>query len=153
MNLEIEMTATHRALLACLETIGDFGAAAKLAPDLVARARIVIEELYSNTIKYGYGGECDRRVWLGLSARGGLTVTYEDDAPTFDPTPWALPTDGRPSAAESLREGEAGLALIFGLASSVAYEPRADGNRLVVVFAGLSPRWGGGSTGEAGEEG
>jgi anti-sigma regulatory factor (Ser/Thr protein kinase) len=141
MNLEIELPATHRALLSCLETIGDFGAAARLPADIVAKARIVVEELYSNTIKYGYRGECDRRVWLRLSAAGSLTVIYEDDAPVFDPTPWAtLSTDpGRPSAAEALREGEAGLALMFGLATSVAYEPRADGNRLIVIFDRLPP--------------
>jgi len=132
-TLEIELPATQGALLACLETIGDFGAAAKLAPDLVARARIVVEELYSNTIKYGYGGECERRVGLRLCAQGPLTLTYEDDAPSFDPTAWN--EDGRTlSAAEALRVGEAGLALMFGLASSVAYDPRPGGNRLVVVF-------------------
>jgi anti-sigma regulatory factor (Ser/Thr protein kinase) len=141
MSLEIDLPATHGALLACLETIGDFGAAAKLAPDLVARARIVVEELYSNTIKYGYGGECERRVGLRLcaaAAHGGpLTLTYEDDCPPFDPTSW---NDGGRSlsAAEALREGEAGLALMFGLASSVAYESRQSGNRLVVVF-GATP--------------
>jgi serine/threonine-protein kinase RsbW len=142
MNLEIELPATHSALLSCLETIGEFGAAAKLPPDVVAKARIVVEELYSNTIKYGYGGECDRRVWLRLSAEASLTVIYEDDAANFDPTTWLTPADegdGRLSAAESLREGEAGLALMFGLASSVAYEPRAAGNRLVVIFDRLPP--------------
>jgi anti-sigma regulatory factor (Ser/Thr protein kinase) len=139
MNLEIELPATHSALLSCLETIGDFGASAKLPADIVAKARIVVEELYSNTIKYGYGGECERRVWLRLSAAGSLTVIYEDEAPAFDPTSWPMTGDGRPSAAESLREGEAGLALMFGLASSVAYEPRSEGNRLVVIFDRLPP--------------
>jgi len=141
-TVEIELPATHGALLACLETIGAFGAAARLAPDLVARARIVIEELYTNTIKYGYGGECQRRVALRLSCEGPLTLIYEDDAPSFDPTGWN--EDGRVlSAAEALRVGEAGLALLFGLATSVAYEPRPAGNRLVVVFearsAGVPP--------------
>ena len=140
-TLEIELPATLGALLACLQTIGDFGAAAKLAPDLVARARIVVEELYSNTIKYGYGGECERRVGLRLSAAdtvgGPLTLTYEDDAPSFDPTGRGEDTRTL-SAAEALREGEAGLALMFGLASSVAYEPREVGNRLVVVFGARS---------------
>jgi serine/threonine-protein kinase RsbW len=140
MNLEIELPATHSALLSCLETIGDFGVAARLPADIVAKARIVVEELYSNTIKYGYGGECERRVWLRLSAAGSLTVIYEDEAPAFDPTSWPAPSDeGRPSAAESLREGEAGLALMFGLASSVAYEPRSAGNRLVVIFDRIAP--------------
>jgi serine/threonine-protein kinase RsbW len=136
-DLEIEHPATYAGLLACLQTIGDFGTAARLAPDIIARARIVIEELYSNTIKYGYGGECQRRVGLRLCARGPLTLTYEDDALAFDPTRWNA--DGRSvSAAEALREGEAGLALVFGLASGVSYEPRIGGNRLVVVFAPTS---------------
>jgi anti-sigma regulatory factor (Ser/Thr protein kinase) len=139
MNLEIELPATRHALLSCLETIGDFGAAARLPADIIAKARIVVEELYSNTIKYGYRGECDRRVWLRLAAAGSLTVIYEDDAPAFDPTVWATDGAGRHSAVESLREGEAGLALMFGLATSVAYEPRAEGNRLVVIFDHLPP--------------
>ena len=137
MTLDIELSATHGDLLACLETVGHFGVAAKVGPEVMARARIVIEELYSNTIKYGYGGECERRVALrlcgGRPPEVALTVVYEDDAPPFDPTGWNC-RDSRPSAAESLREGEAGLALLFGLASGVAYEPRADGNRLIVVF-------------------
>lgn len=157
MILEIELPATHSALLACLETIEDFGASANLPPDLVARARIVVEELYTNTIKYGYGGECERRVWLRLSAEGRLTVVYEDEAPLFDPTSWLTSAAGEdhPSAAESLREGEAGLALMFGLASSVAYEPRADGNRLIVIFDRLPPFSlpSEGSAGEGGEGG
>ena len=134
MSLEINLPATHGALLSCLETIGDFGAAAKLAPHLVARARIVVEELYSNTIKYGYGGECERRVSLRLRAPGSLgaalTLTYEDDCPPFDPTTWREAARGA-SAAELLREGEAGLALLFGLATDVAYEAHPIGNRLV----------------------
>ena len=134
IELKLELPATLESLLTCLGTIGDFAAAARLAPDLVARARIVLEELYSNTIKYGYGGECDRRVGVRLRGHGALTLVYEDDAPPFDPTGWNDPAAGL-SAAESLREGEAGLALMFGLATRVAYEPRPNGNRLVVVFA------------------
>ena len=128
------MPATLSALIACLETIGEFGGAAKLSPDIVGRARVVVEELFSNTIKYGYGRECDRPVRLTLTAAAGLVLVYEDEAPAFDPSSWRSAGPAR-SAAEAPRVGEAGLALLFGLSSSVAYETAAVGNRLVVTFA------------------
>ena len=142
-RLEVNLPATRSALLACLGTIEDFGLAAKLGPDIVARVRLVVEELFSNTIKYGYGGECEREVRVSLSAVGGLTLVYEDDAPTFDPEPWR-PADRRPFAAESPRVGEAGLALLFGLAASVGHQAADGGNRLVVTFAAPVPFLGAG---------
>lgn len=135
MDLEISAPATMTALLACSERIGHFGAAANLDPEVIARARIIVEELFSNTIKYGYGGECERQIRLRLRRVRGrnLTVVYEDDAPRFDPTQWE-PDPAQPKAVESLREGEAGIALLFGLARTVAYQPRRGGNRLIVGF-------------------
>ncbi len=106
-----------------------------LEPDLVARVRIVVEELFLNTIKYGYAAECDRPVRLRLEATpGSWTLTYEDEAAPFDPTGWD-PGGDRPAAAISLLEGEAGLALLFGLADRVAYTPLNPGNRIAAAFA------------------
>jgi anti-sigma regulatory factor (Ser/Thr protein kinase) len=133
-DLEISTTATTGALLACLDRIGEFGAVGNLDPGVMARVRIVVEELFTNTIKYGYAGECDKVVRLRLSQGPGLTLTYEDDAPLFDPTRWTSGEDGR-SAAEQLREGQAGLALLFGLTSTATYESRDGCNRLVATFA------------------
>ena len=136
MNVEISAPAKLTALLSCSERIGHVCAAANLDPDVIARARIVLEELFLNTIRYGYGGECDRPVRLALHrGRGsGLTLVYEDEAPRFDPVAWRDRPD-RTFAADVLREGEAGLDLMFGLASSFAYEPTGDGNRVIVSFA------------------
>ncbi len=129
------MPATSAALVNCLETIGQFGVSEHLEPDLVARVLVVVEELFLNTIKYGYAAECDRPVRLGLDQGSGqLTLTYEDEAPPFDPAAWNADGERSPPAP-SLREGEAGLALLFGLADSVTHHALQSGNRLVVTFS------------------
>jgi len=134
-NLEIQASATVQDLLACLKTIGHFGVAGNLDPDLIARIRVVVEELFSNTIKYGYLGECDREVRLSLTTTPITVLRYEDDAPPFDPTRWERPVEEGSGAPDPHREGEAGIALVLGLATAVAYEPMIGGNRLVLTFA------------------
>ncbi len=132
-DLELSVPATRAALSTCLDGIGQFAEAGKLDADLTARLRIIVEELFLNTIKYGYGGECQRPVRLRLSHAAALTLIYEDDAPSFDPTRWTAAHDQSITVAD-LREGQAGIALLFGLASSVTYQGRTGGNRLVVTF-------------------
>ncbi len=136
MDLEINAPATMGALLTCSERIGHVCAAANLDPDLIARARIVLEELFLNTIRYGYGAECERPVRMVLNRGRGSTLTliYEDEAPRFDPIAWRERPD-RTFAVDVLREGEAGLDLMFGLATSLDYEPTRVGNRVTVSFA------------------
>ena len=136
MNVEIETPAKLKSLMACSERIGHACASANLDPEVIARARIVLEELFLNTIRYGYGGECERPVRLALHRGRGssLTLVYEDEAPPFNPVAWR----GRPDrafASDALREGEAGLDLMFGLSSSLDYEPTGAGNRVTVSFA------------------
>ena len=136
MNVEINAPAKLAALRSCSERMGHFCAAANLDPDVIARARIVLEELFLNTIRYGYGAECERPVRMVLNRGRGstLTLVYEDEAPPFDPIAWRERPD-RAFAVDVLREGEAGLDLMFGLASSFAYEPTGVGNRVTVSFA------------------
>ena len=45
------------------------------------------------------------------------------------------PVEEGSGAPDPHREGEAGIALVLGLATAVAYEPMIGGNRLVLTFA------------------
>jgi anti-sigma regulatory factor (Ser/Thr protein kinase) len=133
-EIEINIPATRSGLATVLARIEEFSAARNLCADEVARVRVVVEELITNTIKYGYRGECDRPIRLGLRAGRVLTLVYQDQAPPFDPT------RGRPekeSDAKRLqgREGHAGVDLILGLSSTAAYEAGPEGNRLTLTFA------------------
>jgi len=95
----------------------------------------VVEELFSNTIKYGYRGECEKPVRLRVRPLPELTLIYEDEAPSFNPLTWkakldeALPLEERPI-------GQAGIAMVIGLAAHVGYQRRDGANCLTVTFGG-----------------
>jgi anti-sigma regulatory factor (Ser/Thr protein kinase) len=132
-ELRLSFPATMSGLIASLEAIDHMGAAWSLSPVLVSRVRLIVEELFSNTIKYGYGEECERPVRLQFSADAGLTVTYEDEAPPFDPTARARESDAS-IMDEDRPEGRAGIALVLGLCATAAYLPKPNGNVLVMTF-------------------
>jgi anti-sigma regulatory factor (Ser/Thr protein kinase) len=131
VEMEINIPATKRGLATALARIEEFRAARNLYDEQIARARVVAEELITNTIKYGHHGECDRPIRLRLRAGQALTMIYEDQAPQFDPLLWRPPGD---PVAER-REGHAGINLILGLSSTVAHEGGPQWNRLTLTFA------------------
>ena len=137
-DLDLTFQANSRGLQAGLQALEAACEAWKLDADVISRARIVFEELFTNTIKYGYGGECDRAVRLCLSAHDGLRMTYEDDAPSFDPTRWQAPGD-EPDMLHRKREGQAGVAMVLGLCSTVHYLAIDGGNRLTLTLE-FAPR-------------
>jgi anti-sigma regulatory factor (Ser/Thr protein kinase) len=133
-ELKLSFPATTSGLIAVLEAISHIGITWNLDSDLVSRARIIVEELFSNTIKYGYGQECDRPIRIHLHADLGLSLIYEDDAAPFDPTRWK-PEPGRDIAAGDRNEGQTGIMLIMGLSATARYLPLPDGNGLAITFA------------------
>lgn len=136
-ELKLNYPARIDALRAALNAIDQACNGWEIDSSLVSRARIVVEELFSNTIKYGYGRECEKPVRLSLRPHPKLTLIYEDEAPSFNPLTWKaerdemLPLEERPI-------GQAGLAIVTGLSAHASYR-RCDGaNCLTVIFAGKS---------------
>jgi serine/threonine-protein kinase RsbW len=133
-ELTLNYPAKISALHAALDAIERACHAWKIDISLVSRARIVVEELFSNTIKYGYGGECEKPVRLSLRPHPEFTLTYEDEAPPFNPLAWkakrdeTLPPETRPA-------GQAGIAMVMGLSARISYQCRNGANCLTVVFA------------------
>jgi serine/threonine-protein kinase RsbW len=100
---------------------------------LISRVRIVVEELFSNTIKYGYGGECDAAVRISLAAGPALTLVYGDDAPLFDPTRWKSGSDGA-APPDQRPEGQAGIAMVMGLCATATWRAQDGRNCLTLTF-------------------
>jgi anti-sigma regulatory factor (Ser/Thr protein kinase) len=132
-RLDVTVPATTKGRCDALVAIERSCAAWNLDRDLVSRVLIIVEELFSNTVKYGYGGECERPVRFGLSTDPVLTLVYEDDAPPFDPTLWRR-AETADVAADQRPEGQAGILLIMGLSATAHYLPRPAGNCLTVTF-------------------
>jgi anti-sigma regulatory factor (Ser/Thr protein kinase) len=129
-DLLLELPATTAGLLSSLDRIRESCTRSNLPRDTISRLQIVVEELFSNTIKYGYGGECERPVRIRLRCSPRIELVYEDLAPPFDPTAWretTPPGDGD--------DGRKGIALVRGLAESTRYERLPAGNRLTLRFA------------------
>ncbi len=130
VDLDESFPATADGLRTALEAIDRFCVACNLNGLAVSRVRIIVEELFTNTIKYGYGGECDRPVRLCLGGMP-LCLIFEDDAPPFDPTGWKCATD---TAPDQQPEGQAGIPLILRLGSQVRYDARQHGNRIAITI-------------------
>jgi anti-sigma regulatory factor (Ser/Thr protein kinase) len=126
-DLVLDLSATTSGLRECLDRIEQSCAGRNIPRAMVARLRVVVEELYSNTIKHGYGGESERPIRLLLRSAPRLELVYEDAAPPFDPTTW------RPPQQSGI--GQKGIALVLGLAASAHYERLPDGNRVTLGFA------------------
>jgi anti-sigma regulatory factor (Ser/Thr protein kinase) len=100
------------------------------------RVELVVEELFTNTVRHGYRGECDHPVWLHvLPAAGALCLTYQDAARAFDPLALDLPGEG--ASAHCI--GGQGIRLVRSFASSIAYRRDAGRNILTLLFAPAPP--------------
>jgi serine/threonine-protein kinase RsbW len=63
-----------------------FCADAAIARTTCLRLNLVLEELFTNTVSHGHGGDCDAPVWVSLAGvERQVTVTYEDTARPFNP--------------------------------------------------------------------
>ncbi|HEY8156724.1 MAG TPA: ATP-binding protein [Myxococcota bacterium] len=133
-DLVLDVSATTDGLRACQDGILDACTRSKLPRETISRLQIVLEELFTNTIKYGYRGDCERPVRLRLRCAPPIELVYEDAAPPFDPTAWRE----NPPVRDDV--GRKGIVLVLGLAESVRYQRLPEGNRLTLRF--LTPSTG-----------
>ena len=90
----------------------------------VLRVRLLLEELFTNTVRHGHSGDSDRPIEVALELdTGKITVVYEDTAPTFDPLASEPSSDAAP-------EGRLGLVLLRGMARDLLYV-RIDGRNRI----------------------
>jgi serine/threonine-protein kinase RsbW len=98
-------------------------------PDCL-RLNLVLEELFTNTVKHGHRGDCDAPVWIGLSRTGdAVRVVYEDKAPPFNPYAH-LPEDPPDTTLEMRKVGGLGVLLTKQLAASRDYAYLFGRNRI-----------------------
>lgn len=100
---------------------------ARLGSSDALRLRLLLEELFTNTVHHGHGGDSDRPIDVTLEVtRGNVTVVYEDTARAFDPLAAPAPS----GAADEPPVGGLGLVLVRGMAPDLTYERVEGRNRL-----------------------
>ena len=123
--------ASSSGLGIALREVETFCVTRALPRDLVSRVLVIVEEVFTNTVKYGYGGDSNRPVKLRLSAEEVLTLVFEDEAAPFDPTRDAPPSTVMPDEAP---EGRSGIAIVIGLSASIHYVRLPNGNLLTLTL-------------------
>ena len=105
-------------------------------PDAL-RLTLIVEELFTNSVLHGYGGDCEAPIEVVLTTDSGdITLLYEDAADEYDPlAECAAEPDHLHGAVESRPVGGLGLHLVSELAADARYAREAGRNRLWLRIA------------------
>ena len=101
------------------------------------RLALILEELFTNTVTHGHGGDSDAPIDIAFDVvPGRVVVTYQDTGPRFDLAA-AAGARADEAAAGPRAPGGLGLALIGRMAADLQYARAGDRNRisLTVVAA------------------
>ncbi len=130
--------ARMAALARVVELVEAVCAAAGFVRQDCFRLTLIVEELFTNTVRHGHGGDSDELVALAFEIQERRVVlTYEDTAPPYDPSLRARAPDITVQPGPR-PEGGLGLALVGQMAEDLAYS-RADGrNRLSLAVRARS---------------
>lgn len=114
-----------------------FGDRHGLGRNDVLRLILVIEELFTNTVRHGHRNESDSPVRIGLSLdEGRIALMYEDSAPRYDPLArLSAPPSGLTSPIEERPIGGLGVYLVGQLVAGARYAYENGCNRLWLTMS------------------
>lgn len=86
MKMSAIFPARLDALASVVALLERFCAAGGVGQDDRLRLNLVIEELFTNTVRHGHGRDSEAPVWIGLGESSSqLTLEIEDTAPPYNP--------------------------------------------------------------------
>lgn len=110
----------------------EFADAHALPASIRRSVNVVLDELLTNTISYGFAGREGGEVTVDVELRANrLSVTLTDDGEPFDPFGLAAPDTAL--SVEERQVGGLGIHLVRRMMDEVSYHRRADRN--VVILA------------------
>ena len=118
------------SLAAIFDFVSDFALRSGLGPDWIMDIQLVVEEIFTNMVKYDRGGTRDIEVRLRKAGDRAEVAVTDFGVEAFDVTRSPDPQVDRPFAER--RPGGLGLHLVRRLSATVGYEYR-DGNSTVIV--------------------
>ncbi len=107
--------------------VSEFVRAGNLSEKIEFDINVVLDELLSNIIKYGYADDATHEIHITLAASDTATeITIEDDGKAFDPLTAPEPDLTLPLAARPI--GGLGIHFVRKLMDEVVYRRRDDRN-------------------------
>jgi len=108
-------------------------AAATLPRESCLRLTLLVEELFTNTVTHGHGGDSEAPVRLVCEVtEGHIALDYEDTGPPYDPFASVTPPDLEAGVADR-RVGGLGVLLVSAMARQVEYRRVGNTNRISLV--------------------
>ena len=112
---------------------------AAIARNDVLRIALVAEELFTNSVKHGYGGDSQQQVWITLEPdNGACRLIYEDSAPAYDPFVDAAEVD-LDAPLDTRAVGGLGVLLVARFSRSHKYTRTGGRNRISLVLPLTGP--------------
>ncbi len=116
------------------EFAGDAARAAGFDRDTRLRLTLLVEELFTNTVAHGHGGDSEKPVRVAFDVTPGrVALTYEDTGPEHDPFA-AIDAPDATAGVEERRVGGLGVILVAAMASGVEYRRVEGRNRISLVI-------------------
>ena len=133
MRATIDLRSEAAELIRLQAFAETFARDSGLADDERGRLLVVLEELFTNVVAHGNGGQfAAGSIAVALGCRPGvLTIDFVDDGPPFDPLAHASPDLDAP--AEQRAIGGLGIAIVRALVDRARYRRKGDGNHLRLV--------------------
>ena len=131
-EVQIEITSQPDELAKFIGLVDTFCDAQTIEDGIRFKLHMVIEELASNTINYGYRDVDDG--WLRLALRlvdGTIIVTLEDGADQFDITVHDVEPD-RDAELEDRQVGGLGIFLVKEMTDAIRYQREGRTNRVIL---------------------
>ncbi len=122
------------ALAGLIEEVDRFLAGSGLSPRAVYAVNLALEEILTNTIKYGYNDDAEHQIQVTIQVDGDQAVlTCVDDGHHFDPL--QAPEPDLDSPLEEREVGGVGLHLTTAMMDTIEYT-RQDGKNVLVMRVG-----------------
>ncbi len=129
----MDFSATFPARMAALSEAVAFleqsALTAALSSSTALKLAFTLEELFTNTVRHGFGGDSDHPVTLAIEVSPQeVTLVYSDETPPFNPIAQAATLSHGDLSVSLERRGVGGLGVFVScqLANRTTYE-RVDG--------------------------
>ncbi|MBV5272927.1 MAG: SpoIIE family protein phosphatase, partial [Lamprocystis purpurea] len=132
-SLQLEIANHQEGLASALKRLDSFLATAASPPTLPYVPRLVLEELVTNIIKYGYPDDDVHGIHVVFRTGPPATMTIEDDGQPFNPLLDA-PAPNLDAVTEERPIGGLGLHMVRTITASLNYRREGRINRLSIVF-------------------
>jgi serine/threonine-protein kinase RsbW len=126
------------ALAAAAREVFDWMAGMSITSRAKYSTGLAVEEMVTNTIKYGYDDAAEHLISVRVSIHPDFVrIVFEDDGHPFDPTKYPPPNVEK--LVNSNRAGGLGIELVRRVSAKMAYERAGPLNRITLHIRRLEP--------------